>query len=253
MSMFKTDNQVRGYYETLTEKRDFGAKEQLSYIVLADRFQKNNNIRGSVAEIGVFVGDYYFMLASCARPDEYAVAIDLFENQGANIDGSGEHDKTIAQFQREYDEMFENGSRPRFIQGDSLYLEKNDLLKSSAGQQYRIFSIDGGHTHYHLVNDLKLCEKVLCHGGVVIIDDYTNAGWPEVAEGVARYFLMNDGRRLAPFLINWNKLVLTTESFHRKYYNYILEICQIQGLLHYEKSLYGFGVLNAQGFSLNLF
>ena len=87
----------------------------------------------------------------------------------------------------------------------------------------------------------------------MIIDDYTNAGWPGVAEGIARYFLLSGRRTLAPFFVNWNKLLLTTESKHRELLDYFAGIAR-QNKAHVTmQNLYGFEVLHCQGFSENLF
>jgi hypothetical protein len=160
---------------------------------------------------------------------------------------------TVGDFEQDFATRHKNGATPVFLKGDSLYLRDIDLLSASRSQQFRIFSIDGGHTPYHLVNDILLIEKVLCHGGVVIVDDYTNPGWPGVAEGVARYFLLHARRRLAPFLIHWNKLVLTTESYHSQYYAYVCSICERNGMQTYPQKLYGFDVMHSQGFATALF
>jgi hypothetical protein len=83
---------TKAYFDDVTSRRtEFGFKEQLSYIALAAAFQKECDIRGSVGEIGLLGGEYFNMIAACAKPDEFAVGIDLFDDQSANVDGSGRH------------------------------------------------------------------------------------------------------------------------------------------------------------------
>ena len=55
----------------------YGFQEQLAYVALADALHTRYGITGSVAEIGLFLGDYFHMIASCAKDDEFAVGIDL--------------------------------------------------------------------------------------------------------------------------------------------------------------------------------
>jgi hypothetical protein len=244
-------NQRASYFQWYkTTTGHFGHHEQIAYPQIADDWQRANGVEGAVGEIGVFLGDYLFGLGVCARPDERIVAIDLFEDQRDNIDGSGKHDKGLDHFRKRYKDHIANGARLNFVKGDSLFLTPADLLKASDGQKYRLFSIDGGHTHYHTINDILLAEAVLCHGGVIIVDDYTNAGWPGVAEGVARYFLQSPRRHLAPVLSQWNKLILTTESRQRELLDYFdSRVPDSQRHLAKRERLFGFEILVAQGFS----
>ena len=225
----------------------YGFQEQLAYVALADALHTKYGITGSVAEIGLFLGDYFHMIASCAKDDEFAVGIDLFEDQEYNIDGSGIHDKSIQYHQEKYLERVSSAAVPIWIQADSLYLDSQEIKSKIQGQSLRLVSIDGGHSHYHLVNDLLLVESILAHGGVVIIDDYTNAGWPGVAEGVARYFLLNSRRTLAPFFSHWNKLLLTTESFHDKYLDTVMRLFDSESVNYKRAKLFGFDVIHGQG------
>jgi hypothetical protein len=241
------------FFDAIQRVGTFAFGEQLSYIMMADAYHRARGIRGAVGEIGVFLGDYLFGLGVCARPDERIVAIDLFEDQDANIDGSGRHDKTIEYFKDLHRRYIRNEASIEFIKRDSLYLTPGDLLAKSGQQEYRIFSIDGGHTHYHLTNDLLLVEAVLEHGGVVIIDDYTNAGWPGVAEGVARYFLLSPRRTLAPFLTHWNKLLVTTESKHAEVLAFYEDYAHKHNFNVVKQRLFGFDVIHTQGFSQTLF
>lgn len=75
----------------------------------------------------------------------------------------------------------------------------------------RLFSIDGGHTPDCAFNDVSIAAEVLSENGIAIVDDYFNADWPGVSEGVARY-LAAPGARLRPFAISPNKLYLTTSG-----------------------------------------
>ena len=227
----------------------YAFREQLSYVALADALHTKFGITGSVGEIGLFLGDYFHMIASCGKDDEFAVGIDLFEDQKFNIDGSGIHDKTIQYHQEKYVERVFSGAIPVWIQADSLFLNSEEVKSKIHGQPLRLVSIDGGHTHYHLVNDLLLVESNLAHGGVVIIDDYTNAGWPGVAEGVARYFLLNSRRTLAPFFSHWNKLLLTTESFHGQYLETVSSLFDSASANYKIEKLFGFEVIHGQGLS----
>jgi hypothetical protein len=68
-----------------------------------------------------------------------------------------------------------------------------------------LFSVDGGHTYECALSDLQLADAVLAERGVVILDDFFNELWPEVAMG-AMAFLRSSGARLQPFAISPGKV-----------------------------------------------
>jgi hypothetical protein len=51
---------------------------------------------------------------------------------------------------------------------------------------------------------------------MIYIDDYYNASWPGVQEGVAKYYL-SQAARFVPLLFTCNKLFLCNLSYHACY------------------------------------
>ena len=148
------------------------------------------------------------MIASCAKDDEFAVGIDLFEDQEYNIDGSGIHDKSIQYHQEKYLERVSSAAVPIWIQADSLYLDSQEIKSKIQGQSLRLVSIDGGHSPYHLVNDLLLSESILANGGVIVVDDYTNAGWPESCRGCSPLLPSKFTENSRPFLLSLEQTLI---------------------------------------------
>jgi len=72
------------------------------------------------------------------------------------------------------------------------------------------------------MHDIRLAEAVLVSGGIVMVDDITNAAWPGVIEGVARY-LLDPTRRLFPFMMSHNKLWFTTGDCQRDYLAFAMQ------------------------------
>jgi hypothetical protein len=101
-------------------------------------------------------------------------------------------------------------------QGDSTKLAPAKL-RELAGGDIRLFSVDGGHTDEIVYSDTKLAEATLADGGIVIADDVFNDYWPGVATGTLRY--LNDGAKLAPFLIGFNKVFFTQPEHSELYRN----------------------------------
>lgn len=195
--------------------KDYALREHLSVegwlgigavatTIMLNEFQLNCGVRGSVCEIGVHHGRLFVLLALLRQEGETGVAIDVFENQHLNVDFSGLGSREI--FWSNVDRCV--GSRDDIVtlSADSLTLSPDDILSATHHQSIRLFSVDGGHTARHLLNDVRLASEVLSPGGVVVVDDFYNADWPGVNEGVFRYLM--ESPLLAPFCYGDNKLYL---------------------------------------------
>ncbi len=179
-------------------------------------FQEIWKVTGNLLEIGVYRGRFFFALDQLKRKNERSVAIDIFDEQMLNIDGSG------ASAERNFLELFMNNVkqfsyRPDQVDviiADSLSISQKDIhdIVATYGT-FRIISIDGGHTAEHTVNDLLLCQGLLSKGGVIFVDDYSNMSWPGVHEGVCRFYLKHN-YRVAPVFVGFNKLLLIGISYH---------------------------------------
>jgi hypothetical protein len=178
--------------------------------------QKSLSIKGGTCEIGVHHGKFFIGLHSLTTEGELSLAIDIFEDQHLNIDRSGRG--SLEKFKTNIGLFAPRQDSIQIIKKDSLTLSVKDLLdiESNIGK-FRLFSIDGGHTQQHTINDFKIAEQLVCNGGLVIVDDYLNQNWLGVGEGIARLFLL-DSPKLAPFMIGANKLLFTTFSFHQEYF-----------------------------------
>jgi hypothetical protein len=163
--------------------------------------QRQFGVAGPSCEIGVHHGRLFIVLHLLRTEDERSLAIDLFEQQEQNVDGSGRGSRAA---------LLENLRRHAGgIQGVEL-LAANSLALTAerivdlCGGRPRLFSIDGGHTAEATCNDLRLAHDAVCDGGLVILDDYFNPHWPAVSEGACAFF-SRDNANLAPVAIGANK------------------------------------------------
>lgn len=166
--------------------------------------------KGSVGEIGVHHGRLFILLYLLAEPNERAFAIDIFEAQHLNVDGSGEGDRTI--FEGHLRRIGADMDRIDILAESSLEVSA-DRLRRITGP-VRLFSVDGGHTTPIALNDLALAEATLVDGGVVILDDVFQSLWPGVSAALARYLL--GGGRLVPFAVCPEKVLLTQPEHRRR-------------------------------------
>jgi hypothetical protein len=177
---------------------------------MIDLHQRSHSVHGGVAEIGIHHGKFFLMLNAVCDADELSYAIDLFDQQELNIDFSGAGNRKI--FEANLAKFDRHGGRNvRIIAADSTTTK----LPAQIDHEVRIFSVDGGHTVEHTLNDLAVASKAIADGGVVILDDILNAHWLGVIEGALRFLWRRP--TLLPFAIGHNKLFLAQLS-HRKRY-----------------------------------
>lgn len=168
-----------------------------SIAALAD-VQERQGIRGGACEIGVHHGKLFILLCLLLKPGERALAVDLFELQSENVDGSGlgsrvHLERNLARF----------GVRANLMAENSMRLTADRILNLTG--PVRLFSVDGGHTAEITYNDLSIASEVACEGGLVILDDYFSTEWPGVTEGACEF--MRE-RKLSPVGYVSNKLIL---------------------------------------------
>ena len=178
-------------------------------------FQLDNNIHGSVLEIGVYHGKFFIPLHNTLKKDERSFAVDLFNEQQWNTDFSGYGDDHLASFQTNLRAYATRPEACTIIQADQLTWKAEELN----GNPCRLISIDGGHTEAHTWNALQQCEGLLANGGLIFVDDYTNMHWPGVHIGLVNYYL-HRAPAIAPVFFGWNKLVLCGVSRHPFWLSY---------------------------------
>jgi hypothetical protein len=174
--------------------------------------QREMGLSGSACEIGVHHGKLLILLHEGTFSNERTIAIDVFEDQHLNTDGSGRGDK--AQFLRNLKAWSDRSDFVDVVQSSSLDLRPSDIL--SRVDRVRIASIDGGHTSQCAEHDLRLVEGAAHDYAVIIVDDVFNATWPDVMVGLSRY-CADPATKFRPFAISPNKLYLARPEHHEVY------------------------------------
>ena len=166
-------------------------------------FQCKKNITGSCVEIGVHHGKSFIPLCMALRSDELALCIDIFDDQSKNLDSSGRGD--LNSFQDNLAKYDIATSRIRIFKGSSENVTCDYILQQVG--PVRFFSVDGGHWKSIVQNDLRLAEQSLSVDGVIALDDYCRAEWPEVTTGYTMW-QENTESDITPFAAGSNKLFL---------------------------------------------
>ncbi|HVY08729.1 MAG TPA: class I SAM-dependent methyltransferase [Mycobacteriales bacterium] len=201
-------------YAIWGQRRVDGWLRDLGVIMIdqAEGMQRDLDITGGVAEIGVHHGRLLILLSLLRRSGESAVAIDLFEDQHLNVDSSGRGNR--AWLQRNLNRWDPRHSDVKIVKANSWELD-GDKLREFAGGPLRLVSVDGGHTVDLTQHDLKTACDSLGPGGIVILDDCFNEYFPSVAEGAQIFF--REHREYVPFATGGNKTLICHEDCADEY------------------------------------
>jgi hypothetical protein len=208
----KNIDSVAGYLTTLDAET----------IAALGKFQTANDVAGDLCELGVHHGRLFFILAHLRQPGEKALPVDLF------LDGDGNDNDT----HRGRDKAFFNNSKRMNIDLDDVLtantqdLSPKDLLDRI--NKARIISVDAGHLHDEVANDLELARAILTDDGVIIADDYFNIYWPGVTTAT-NAFIAEPGD-FAPFLITSGKLYICRKDKLELYEKFAREVAAMEGV-----------------------
>jgi hypothetical protein len=196
--------------------------------------QSSIGVSGSIAEIGVHHGKSFLPMYLGTEQDEFAIAIDLFEQQSYNKDGSGKGDRD--KFLGNLKAVAGNEQGLRIIARRSESVEPEEILQSSL---VRLFSIDGSHSEEATYSDLSLAASVLSAGGAILLDDLFNHAWPEVLGGTARF--LTQAPQIIPAFVLPGKIMLCRVSSVDLYHGWCWS--KFRGWVDFEKRLFGHKVL----------
>jgi hypothetical protein len=181
-------------------------------VTTIDRVQSALGIKGNVAEIGVHHGRLFVLLTLLCREGEQGLAIDLFDDQERNVDGSGKgHEQALRANLAKH-----APNKPYQVHAGDSTLLSGEEVRRLAGGPVRIFSVDGGHTEEITRCDLLTAQASIVPEGVIILDDCFNDGWPGVVSGVASYMALPESE-LVPFATGANKTLFCRPEFVSTY------------------------------------
>ena len=153
-------------------------------------FQERSGIEGDFLEIGVWHGKSALLSTMHSRENERCIFVDVaIREEAKKIIGNVKTENTF------------------FIQAKSGRILNSKVLFEKGSENFRWIHIDGAHTRQHVVGDLKLADMLLCENGVVAVDDFMSASYPQITAGVFD-FLMNSESRMSMFFCGFNKAYL---------------------------------------------
>jgi hypothetical protein len=178
--------------------------------------QKEALKSGGIAEIGIFFGRSFLLMASLVGKHEKALAADLF---AIGQSSDGKDSRQLATFLNNAKEIGLQLDRKMIFVGDSRNLDGSPELLEAC--PLRFVSIDGGHNFNAVTSDANLASKVITDFGVICFDDFCAPGLPDVTLGVID-FLRFGGGAFTPFVITQNKLFVCRREYHDFYVDMML-------------------------------
>lgn len=216
MTTFDEYTKPGGAWKSIVGWNDQGSFEALRQF---DAIQRQNGCHGHVAEIGVHHGQFFVALALLCQRGEKALAIDVFDWQGFNLDRSGMGDEKILRMNIE---QYCPDKSIVIRQADSLTIDPVELRCSFGKEMFRLVHVDGSHTTRHATNDLMISQNLIDPQGfgVVMVDDFFHPKWPGVTEAVLKY-LNGPWPTLMPFAYDNKKIYLTGQKCRKVYFDHI--------------------------------
>lgn len=136
-----------------------------------------HGVKGNLLEVGVHKGRSFLPLAMMAREGERAVGVDLY---------TGPPYESGPEVLIEHTRALGLAQRVSVVHGD---LKAAIRATPSPWGTFRVVSVDGDHSADGTYEDLVDGWRLLCRGGVLIVDDVWNDAWPAVAQGFFRFVL----------------------------------------------------------------
>ena len=200
--------------------------EHVWIVRIITKLQHKYGLLGAVGEFGVHHGKFWLPIAGFAYTAEPAVAVDLFDDQEKNFDGSGLGSKENF-LRNAQSQLGLSEADITIFAGDSARLTGASFADKDL-PKFRLLSVDGGHSLETTLRDMTLAACLIADGGVMIIDDVVNPvekdrslPWIGVPTAVFNWLLTQ--KRFAPFLWAHNKLYLTTASHQPKFLEMLAE------------------------------
>lgn len=184
------------------------------------RYQKINNINGSIAEIGTYLGKTFIGLALAANQGERVVGVDIFP------EGIAEQ---LNESLRQHVPSGGPGTVHLLKMDSSIISTKQwiELLEKPA----RFVHIDGNHNHDAVLNDINLASNFLADKSIVLIDDFLHDWYPDVTEGVLNAIRYSKNLRpvaviprSGPLTRGGSKLICSTAESAEEYKKLIVNL-----------------------------
>jgi hypothetical protein len=199
--------------------------------------QSDARFGGSVAEIGVYFGRSFLLMAGLLRPDERAFAADLFDI-GTR---SGGDSVQLASLLASGEKLGIAIDRDMIHAGSSHALRAESIVSKTGAM--RFVNIDGGHLLADVEADAELAKNTIADFGVLCFDDFCNPEWPEVSLGVFNFLRANNDR-FAAFALSQKKIFVCQTEYFDLYRTIIRDALVLRRIRRIDVELLGRSVIH---------
>lgn len=194
--------------------------------------QREAALGGGIAEIGVYFGRSFYLMALLIERSERALPVDLFD-VGAS---EGRNSRQLESFIANGKLLNINFDPEMVLVGNSRELKPADIM-AKAGR-LRFFSVDGGHSLEDVLSDAALAAQTMSDHGVICFDDFCNPEWPEVTFGIYE-FLRNNSGSFVPLLATQKKLFVCKREYRDFYVRLICGADELRKIPKASRNLLG--------------
>lgn len=198
MRTLRLDEILDHYHQKYADIPGFFGPESMAIWDFFLRAQADLGVTGDFLEIGVYKGKSAVLAALYLRQSENAVLVDL---------------NPIPETRAVLEDV-----RP----GANVYLECrsteaafNSEIAARAGR-FRWCHVDGDHTGYSALHDIRLCAGVLAPNGILVVDDFFNFRYPQLTASVYQ-FLFDNPIEWKMVFAGTNKAYLCHAAVYRTY------------------------------------
>ena len=174
-------------------------------------FQRTENIKGDMLEIGTYQGKSAILMGYGLRDDEELVVCDLF---GAVMDHA---DIPLNRRQQylglEEEEFLANWDRFHTRRPTLEVCESSEL--DLGDRVFRFIHVDGCHSYQCVAKDISLAAAHTAKRGVIALDDYRAAEAPGVPAAIWQAV---DNGLLFPFAGTWMKMYACTSADDQQFW-----------------------------------
>jgi hypothetical protein len=225
--IFRRMKTVKGYLDPVDAF-------MISTILIA---QSKAKLKGSVAEIGVYFGRSFLLMAGLLQADERAFAADLF-NIGVR---SGNDSLQLASFVASGAKLGIPIDRNMIFVGNSHMLNAEAVIKKTGA--LRFINIDGGHLLADVESDAALAKAATADFGVLCFDDFCNPEWPEVSLGVFNFLRANESR-FSAFALSPKKIFVCQNAYFDLYTSVIRDAPVLRKIHRIKVDLLGRSIIH---------
>ena len=176
--MWPDDPALAGYLQRMDEIPGWLLLVDALIMCGIDSYQRERQISGDLLEIGAYQGKSAILMGYFRREPERLLVCDLFVTKGSTEENTEENQRYYTGIDHS---VFESNFRLFHSELPTILAKPSSSISQFEPDSFRLVHVDGSHIYEIVHEDLRNTRRLLCDGGVVIIDDWRTGHTPGVA------------------------------------------------------------------------